>query len=106
MLCFEERVSNASTRSKQSRFSDIIAFDPSTNDAFIVDLTVRYETNDAEEDSKISIEKANDLRTLYTVLRRKIWKKYVVCGSKVVVPLVLNFFKEVKLNCSKLVLEF
>lgn len=31
-----------------SRFSDIIAFESKSNNAYIIDPTVRYETNDPE----------------------------------------------------------
>lgn len=42
----------------RSRFSDIIAFDPRSPKAYIIDPTIRYETNDPEQHKAIREEKA------------------------------------------------
>lgn len=54
-VCFEE-VYACDTDGK-SRFSGIIAFDSKSRNAYIIDPTVRYETNDPEQDTKIHQEK-------------------------------------------------
>ncbi|KAG4073566.1 hypothetical protein HA402_000790 [Bradysia odoriphaga] len=54
-ICFCE-VYAIDTEGK-SRFSDIIAFDPKSNNAYIIDPTIRYETNDRNQDESIAKEK-------------------------------------------------
>ena len=54
-VCFNE-VYAVDTEGR-SRFSDIIAFDTKSNNAYIIDPTVRYETSDPEQDKKIREEK-------------------------------------------------
>lgn len=53
--CFEE-VHVIDTEG-HSRFSDIIAFDKKVKRAFIIDPTIRYETNNQDQDSEIVDEK-------------------------------------------------
>jgi len=55
--CFEEV--HGIDSDGQSRFSDIIAFDTKKKKAFIIDPTIRYETNDTGQDSKIVEEKSS-----------------------------------------------
>src|ERR1700755_1673066 len=55
--CFEEV--HGIDSDGQSRFSDIIAFDTKKKKAYIIDPTIRYETSDTEQDSKIVEEKSS-----------------------------------------------
>lgn len=53
--CFQEVY--AIDSDGRSRFSDIIAFDSKSCNAYIIDPTIRYETSDNEQDSKVQTEK-------------------------------------------------
>src|SRR6202012_2232793 len=53
--CFEEVY--AIDSEGRSRFSGIIAFQPNSKNAFIIDSTIRYESNDANQDQSIQEEK-------------------------------------------------
>ena len=53
--CFEEV--HAIDTEGRHRFSDIIAIDRNSHKAFIIDPTVRYETNDPDQDKNVQIEK-------------------------------------------------
>jgi len=108
--CFDE-VYAIDTDGK-SRFSDIIAFDPKSNNAFIIDPTIRYETNDRDQDEKIIAEKreiyekcipfyAERYRNSFGERNwsvRGLWFGSRGCVGKS----VINFFNEFKLNCDKI----
>lgn len=55
--CFEEVY--AIDNYGSTRFSDIIAFQPNSKNAYIIDPTIRYESNDANQDQSIKEEKYN-----------------------------------------------
>lgn len=108
--CFDE-VYAIDTDGK-SRFSDIIAFDLKSKNAFIVDPTIRYENNDTNQDDVITKEK----REIYekcipfyaeryreTFGERNWSVRGLWFGSRGCIGnSVINFFKEQKLNCDKL----
>src|ERR1700761_7726107 len=50
-ICFEEVY--AVDSDGRSRFSDIVAFQPNSTKAYIIDPTIRYETNDINQDQTI-----------------------------------------------------
>ena len=54
--CFEEV--HARDELGSNRFSDIIAFDSKSNRAFIVDPTIRFETNKTDQDESVKEEKS------------------------------------------------
>lgn len=54
-ICFEEVY--AVDTDGTSRFSDIVAFDPNSMEAHIIDPTIRYETSNQEQDKMVQEEK-------------------------------------------------
>ena len=54
--CFQEV--HAIDTNGQSRFSDIVAFHPKLPNAYIIDPTIRYETNNPHQDEEVQKEKA------------------------------------------------
>jgi len=108
--CFEEVY--AIDNDGRSRFSDIIALDPKSNKAYIIDPTIRYETSDTEQDAKICKEK----KTIYEKCIPYYDAKYAPnfgkrdwnvrglwFGSRGTVgESVVNFFNEMKLDKSRI----
>ena len=94
-----------------SRFSDIIAFDPKAPKAYIIDPTIRYETNNREQDKDICEEKT----AIYNKCIPFYSEKYSSFGPRewTVKGLffgrrgsygesVINFFNDFKLDKAKL----
>lgn len=102
-ICFEE-VYEVDTDGR-SRFSDIIAFDPKSTKAFIVDPTVKYETSVGDQDQNVRQEK----RFIYenfipfydekyaSVFGKRSWYVRGTFGQS-----VLDFFNEVNIDTSEL----
>lgn len=109
-LCFEE-VYGVDTDGR-SRFSDIVAFDPRSKKAIIVDPTIRYESNDPIQDETIDIEKKQIYEKCIPFYSEKYLQSYGVrnwsvyglwFGSRGCIgKSVLKFFKDFKLDVSKL----
>jgi len=95
-----------------SRFSDIIAFDPKNASAYIIDPTVRYETNDPDQDERIRQEKKSIYEKCIAFYSEKYVSKFGLrkwtvlglwfgsrgCFGKS----VIDFFNKFKLDESKL----
>lgn len=107
--CFDEVY--AIDNDGRSRFSDIIAFDSKSKDAFI-DPTVRYETNDINQDSKVQVEK-NEIyekcipfyeeKNSASFGKRKWSVRELWFGSRGNVETsVLQFFKDFNIDTSEL----
>ena len=96
----------------RSRFSDIIAFDPKSTKAYIIDPTVRYETNDPDQDQKIHQEKKEIYEKCIPFYSEKYLSSYGVrnwivqglwFGSRGCLGRsVIEFFKEFKIDSVKL----
>ncbi len=109
-ICFEE-VYGVDIDGR-SRFSDIIAYDPKSTKAFIVDPTVRYETSEGDQDQNVSQEK----RSIYekcipfydekyaSEFGKRTWSvRGLWFGSRGTFGRsVLDFFNEVKIDTSHL----
>lgn len=104
--CFEEVY--AIDTDGRSRFSDIIAFDPKSTKAYIIDPTIRYETSDIEQDKKICEEKQQIYEKCIPYYNEKYAATFGVrdwnvrglwFGSRGTVgDSVLRFFSELKLD--------
>ena len=110
LKCFEEV--HAIDSEGRSRFSDIIAFDTKKKKAYIIDPTIRYETNDTEQDSKVVNEKRSIYEKCIPFYKEK-YKDTYNYNDWTVIGLwfgsrgsfgnsVLEFFDHFKLNKSKL----
>lgn len=108
--CFEEVY--AIDSEGRTRYSDIIAFQPNSKNAFIIDPTIRFESNDIGQDKSIRDEK-NDIYSkcipFYEEKYRdsfgeRSWKvRGLWFGSRGTFGnSVLEFFKEVKLDSANL----
>lgn len=96
----------------QSRFSDIIAFHPTTNDAYIIDPTIRYESSNEEQDKVVRQEK----ESIYSKCIPFYEEKYLEAfgtrnwsvrglwfgGRGAIGPSVIEFFNECKLDMAEL----
>lgn len=108
--CFEEVY--AIDTEGRSRFSDIIAIDSKSRNAFIIDPTVRYETSDTEQDSKIQSEKREIYEKCIPFYKEKYSASFgklkwsvrgLWFGSRGTVgKSVIDFFNEFNLDISKL----
>ena len=108
--CFEEVY--AIDSEGRSRFSDIIAFQPNSKNAFIIDPTIRYESNDANQDQSIQEEKESIYSKCIPFYKEKYteafgerdWKvRGLWFGSRGTFgKSVLDFFREVKIDNSNL----
>lgn len=108
--CHEE-VYTVDTDGK-SRFCDIVAFHKKSNQAYILDPTIRYETNDPKQDEKICKEKREIYEKCIEFLKEKYTAKYGIRWWKVIGlwvgsrgaagSSVLNFFNNLKLPLSEL----
>ena len=95
-----------------ARFSDIVAFSTTSNIAYIIDPTIRFETNDIEQDKNISNEKEDIYKKCIPFYEEKYAstfgkRDWVVRGlwfgsRGTVGESVLNFFKELHLDITKL----
>ncbi len=108
--CFEEVY--AIDTDGRSRFSDIVAFDRKSRNAYIIDPTIRYETSDINQDSTIQMEK----KTIYEKCIPFYEEKYSAAygkrnwsvrglwlgGRGTVGKSAIEFFKDFKLDISKL----
>ena len=72
--CFEEV--HAYDSEGKNRFSDIIAFDKKSDAAYIIDPTVRYETNDLNQDEKVQAEKQSIYESCADFYQNKYSSKY------------------------------
>lgn len=72
--CFEEVYAKDDLGS--NRFADIIAFDNKSNLAMIVDPTVRYESNDVNQDEGVQKEKKHIYESCIPFCREKFLKQY------------------------------
>lgn len=108
--CFQEVY--AVDTDGRSRFCDIVAFQPKSNKAFILDPTIRYEVNDIEQDKMICKEKADIYEKCIPFLNEKYATKFGIrewtvhglwFGSRGTVgDSVMNFFRDFKLPLSAL----
>ena len=96
----------------QSRFCDIVAFKPKSKEAYIFDPTIRYETNNVNQDDEICKEKREIYEKCIPFLNEKYAPKFGVrkwsvhglwFGSRGTVgDSVMNFFKNFNLPLSAL----
>lgn len=104
--CFEEVY--AIDQKGSNRFSDIVAFDRRNDQAIIVDPTVRFETNDLQQDEKIKKEKSSIYESCLPYYSEKYLTQYGVRNWSVfglwfgargsVGNSVLDFFDKFKLD--------
>lgn len=108
--CFEEVY--AIDSEGRSRFSDIIAFQHNSTKAYIIDPTIRYETNDISQDQNIKDEKENIYSKCIPFYNEKYMESFgerdwcvrgLWFGSRGTFGnSVIEFFREVKLDNSVL----
>lgn len=104
--CFEEV--HAYDSEGNNRFSDIIAFDKKTNAAYIIDPTVRFETNDPKQDEGVQAEEKSIYESCAEYYENKYSPKYGVRNWEVIGlwfgrrgtigNSVIDFFNRFKLN--------
>lgn len=109
--CFEEVY--AVDSDGRARFNDIIAFEPKSKKAYIIDPTIRYETSNFEQDKLISVGKSNIYEKCIPFLAEKYADKYgkrewlvrgLWFGSRGTVgQSVLSLFHELGLNTSAII---
>ncbi len=107
-ICYEEVY--AVDTDGRSRFSDIIAFHPTSKKAYIIDPTIRYEKNDINQDQTIKDEKENIYRKCIPFYIEKFVQSFgerewcvrgLWFGSRGTFGnSVIEFFREVKLDIS------
>ena len=109
-ICFDEAY--AIDTELRHRFSDIIAIDRKSNNAYIIDPTVRYENNHDDQDEQINLEKVSIYERCIPYYKQK-FKEYgnrewsvigLWFGSRgTVSSSVINFFDKFDLDKAALI---